>query len=171
MQLFSHCVQRLRHDFCQASHSSYNSANTIRHTSIPRAQILFWDCSLTGAQVAPLLRFLDHTQLDINTLQDTSERIISSSQQPLHTQRNRHKRRISIISERFEPAIPATKRLDIYVLDNTATQIEDSNFYFVLFYFILPYFILSYFILFYFILFYFILFYFIVFYFILFCLI
>jgi hypothetical protein len=57
----------------------------------------------------------NHTQLD--TQQDTSGRVISSSQRPLPTQENttyKHKRQTSMPRVGFEPAIPATERPQTY---------------------------------------------------------
>jgi hypothetical protein len=66
---------------------------------------------------------LDHTHTD--TRQDSSGRVISPSQRPLPTQDNttyKHNRQTSMPRAGFEPAIPATKRPQIYALDRAGTK-------------------------------------------------
>jgi hypothetical protein len=57
---------------------------------------------------------IEVSQSHTDTRQDSSGRVINPSQRPLPTQDNttyKHKRRTSMPSEGFHPAIPATKRL------------------------------------------------------------
>jgi hypothetical protein len=59
------------------------------------------------------------------TRQDSSGRVISASQRPLHTQDKtiyKHKRQTSMLSEGFEPTIPATKRQKTNALECAATE-------------------------------------------------
>jgi hypothetical protein len=80
----------------------------------------------------PLLRFLNHAQLD--TRYDSSGRVISPSQRPLPTQDNttyKHKRQTSVSRAEFEPAIPATKRPQNYALDRAATGIGIAKLLFI----------------------------------------
>jgi hypothetical protein len=56
--------------------------------------------------------------------------VISPSQRPLRTQDKttyKHKRQISTPLARFEPGIPATKRLQTYAYDRAATGSATSN--------------------------------------------
>jgi hypothetical protein len=74
-----------------------------------------------GCLIVELTR--SHTIRYTHTRYD-SKQVISSSQRPLPTQtNNKHNRRTSMPSAEFEPAIPAIKRPQIYVLDRTATLI------------------------------------------------
>jgi hypothetical protein len=61
-----------------------------------------------------------HSITHTRARQNSSERVIISSQRPTH---NIHKRRTSMPSAGFEPAIPAMKRLKTYPWDRMATRI------------------------------------------------
>jgi hypothetical protein len=87
-------------------------------------------CNDSTAQIGPSpppLRFLNHTELD--TRYESSGRVISPLQRPLHTQNttHKHKSRTFMPSGGFEPAIPATKRPQTYALDRAATRIGHSR--------------------------------------------
>jgi hypothetical protein len=70
-----------------------------------------WCYSPNRAQAPSLLRFLDHKQLDRHTvgLLWTSEQLVAET--ATYTTHNKHKRKTSMPSAGFEPAIPAIKRL------------------------------------------------------------
>jgi hypothetical protein len=83
-----------------------------------------WLCSpcKDGPWPPHILRFRNL----IKTRQDFFGQMISPSQKPLPTQDNttyKHKRQTSMPSAGFEPAIPATKRPQIYALDRAAAGI------------------------------------------------
>jgi hypothetical protein len=78
------------------------------------------------ALAVSLLRFLYRT-ISSKTWYDSSERVISSFQGSLPTQRNKHKRRTSVPSAEFEPAIPAIKWLQTCEIDRPTTGIECSG--------------------------------------------
>jgi hypothetical protein len=93
--------------------------STVHYTSF------LWHYSPASSSV---LRFLHHTHTHTqsDTQQDSSGRVISPSQRPLPTQDNttyKHKRQTSMSRAVFEPAIPATKWPQTYVVDRAATGI------------------------------------------------
>jgi len=75
-----------------------------------------------------LLRFLDHTQLDTHTHTHPVGHLYKSDQlvpqAATYITHKKHKRRTSILSAGLEPAMPATKRLQISALDRTITVIS-----------------------------------------------
>jgi len=77
----------------------------------------------TWAQVASLLRFLDHTQLDTRTpgrtiLWMTDQLVAEAATYIAHS---KHKRRTTMPIAGLDPVIPAIKRLEAYDLDRTIT--------------------------------------------------
>jgi hypothetical protein len=71
---------------------------------------VFWRNSPTGTQTASLLRLRDHTKTHARPLG-----LLCTSDQPVteaatYTTHNKHKRRTSLPSAGFEPAIPASER-------------------------------------------------------------
>jgi hypothetical protein len=65
----------------------HNSVDRVQHNSVDRVQHnLLWSNNPNRAQATSLLRSLYHIQLDIHNKQESSERVISSSQRPLPTQ-------------------------------------------------------------------------------------
>jgi hypothetical protein len=78
-----------------------------------------------------LLKFLDHTQLDIQIIRHThthTVELLSTSDQLVveamtYSTHNKYKRQTSMPSGGFESAIPAIKRLQTYSSDPTATGI------------------------------------------------
>jgi hypothetical protein len=71
-------------------------------------------------------RFPDHTQVDIYTQWDSSERVISPPQRPLPTQHIAKTKGGSLTSLGFETAIRVNRRLQNCVLDFTATRIGQN---------------------------------------------
>jgi hypothetical protein len=83
--------------------------------------ILFlWRNSPNRAQAAPVVRSLDYTQLDTQTVE-----LLWTSDQPVAetTAYTTHNRRISMHAAGFEPVIPKIKRHETYPLDSIATGI------------------------------------------------
>jgi hypothetical protein len=72
-----------------------------------------------------LFRILDRTRIHARThligLLQTSDQLISEA--ATYATHNKHKRRTSMLSEEFELAIPAFKRLQAYFLDPLANGI------------------------------------------------
>ena len=84
-----------------------------------------WHNIPSRAQTALFLRFLDHTDTHthpVGLLQTTDHPVAEVA---TYTTHNKHKRRISVPSPEFEPAIPAIDRLQTYALDGTAIGIGD----------------------------------------------
>jgi hypothetical protein len=52
----------------------------------------------------------------------TSDQLVAET--ATYTTHNKHKKRASMPSARFEPAIPAIQRLQTYALDRTATDTQ-----------------------------------------------
>ena len=70
-----------------------------------------------------------HTIRHTNKPMDSSQGMINSSQNPLSTQNNKHKRRTFTCSVGSEIAIPAIRKVQTYELDHTATGIGHSSEY------------------------------------------
>ena len=87
--------------------------------------VLLWGKSPSRTS---MLRFLDHTQLDTHTesveLLWTRDQL--GAEVATHTTHTKHKKRISMPSAGFEPAIPATERPMTYALDGMATWMGGS---------------------------------------------
>jgi hypothetical protein len=65
--------------------------------------------------------FIDHKQFDTYRVGlCTSDQFVAEA--AAYTTHKKHKRRTSIPSARFEPAIATLKRLQAYALDRTATR-------------------------------------------------
>ena len=62
-----------------------------------------------------------------HTRQDSSGRVISSSQRPLPDNTKHQQQKTSMPPARFEPAIPAGERPQIYALDCTTTGIGSRH--------------------------------------------
>ena len=94
---------------------------TYLQRKITQIAFLFYFCVATaqlGPGPLPCWRFyITHSQ------RDSPERGISSSQRPLPTQHNKHKRRTPMPSAGLEPAIPSIARQQTRALDRTATGI------------------------------------------------
>ena len=73
-----------------------------------------------GETAVSILRFLDEEQVVIHTRENSSGRVIRSSQRPVPTQ---HKRRTPMSSSVFEPAIPTIERQQTYASDSKSTEI------------------------------------------------
>jgi hypothetical protein len=74
--------------------------------------------------------FLDHTQLDTHTHAHTlwtSDQLFSEA--GTHTTHNKYNRRTSMPSTGFEPASPAIKRTQTFVLEPLATGIGQDKLY------------------------------------------
>ena len=92
---------------------------------------LFCFCGATAQFVPrPIFRFLDHTELDTHTSSKThlNERL---ARRRVCYQTNTN---TSMPSAGFEPAIPAVKWLQTYVLDSTATETGLESYYFKVLY-------------------------------------
>ena len=89
-----------------------------------------WRCGPTRAMASSFLRFLDHTQTH-HSLQDSSGRVISSSQRPLPDNTRCSQQTDIHASVGFEPAISAGERPQTYALDRVSTgtgsNTNDSN--------------------------------------------
>jgi hypothetical protein len=115
--------------FIQKCIRSYNVC-----LNCPLTKLNFHPSNYSSAKIRPLpppFWFLIHTELD--TRQDSSGRVISPSQRPLHTHDNttysyKHKRQTSMLSAGFEPVIPETKRPHTNSLDRAATAIDQTEF-------------------------------------------
>jgi hypothetical protein len=84
-----------------------------------------WRNNSAGALATSVLRFLDHTQLETLThgripLHEWSARHTEAA---TYTTQNKHRRRKTLPSAGFEPAIPEIERSHTYSLDRTATGI------------------------------------------------
>jgi len=90
----------------------------------PGRHSLFFFCAAT-VQLVPLLRLLDHAQLDTHTQPIaflwTSDQPVA--QAAINTKHNKHKRRTSMPTVGFETAIPVSQRPQTCALDRVAPGI------------------------------------------------
>ena len=80
-----------------------------------------WRCDPTRVMASSFLRFSRSHTTTYHSRQDSSGRVISSSQRPLPDSTNTHNRRTSMPRVGFEPTISAGERLQTYALDCMAT--------------------------------------------------
>ena len=83
----------------------------------------YWYYSPKWAQAAPLLRFLDPTQLDTHLVGLLWMRDQFVAEAATYTTHNRHRRSRAICSAVFEAAIPATERPQTYASKRTTKGI------------------------------------------------
>ena len=85
---------------------------------------LLWRNSPQWARVSSFSRLHDHTQLKHDTLGRTPQDRWSARRTALYlTTHNTHRRQTSMPPAGFEPAIPASERLQTHALDRAATGI------------------------------------------------
>jgi hypothetical protein len=77
-------------------------------------------CLIFEVSISHIIR---HTQPV--TILLTSDQLVAEAAN--YTTRNKHNKRTSMPSAGFEPAIPATQRLQTYVFDHTATGVADTK--------------------------------------------
>ena len=97
--------------------SLYQQNFSLDHIREQLNKVNFFPMSLQPKSALPLLRVLDHTQTV--GLLCVSDQLVAEAAS--YTTQNKRKRRISMPSARFEPAIPAIKRLQTFALDDTDT--------------------------------------------------
>ena len=87
--------------------SEKSTSTRLRHEAA-HFFLFLWPNTPTRAKATLLVRFLDQTQLDTHTLQDSPQRVISPSQRPLPTQQTQEMFMFSVGREPVISAIQTT---------------------------------------------------------------
>jgi hypothetical protein len=102
------------------------------HTCCSQATLFktkFFYCGLTVkiGHRWPILRFLDHRQLDIDPvgLQWMSDQLVAVA--ATYSTHNKHKRRKPVLLARLKPAIPTVEQVQTHSLGRTSTGISSSK--------------------------------------------